>query len=107
MTRAEDVGVNLVIAQRPQILYEDGWATRLNVSLHDVTTGMIDQDVEEFSQSVNVGSLLAYHTAAAAQTPATLNVWQALTKHRCNTKPLPNMRLQPTRLPWRFSERLI
>ena len=70
MTRAEDVGINLVIAQRPQVLDEDGWATRLNLSLRDVATGMTDQEVEEFSQRVNVVSLLAYRAAVGQQTQA-------------------------------------
>jgi hypothetical protein len=70
MTRAEDVGVNLVIAQPPQVLDEDNWATRLNVSLRDVATGMTDQEVEEFSRRVEVVSLLAYRAAVGQQTQA-------------------------------------
>lgn len=70
MTRAEDVGINLVIAQRPQVLDENGWATRLNISLQDVATGMTDQEVDEFSQRVNVESLLAYRAAVGKQTQA-------------------------------------
>lgn len=70
MTRAEDVGINLVIAQRAQVLDGDGWATGLNVSLRDVATGMIDQEVEEFSQQVNIPSLLAYRSAVGQRTQA-------------------------------------
>ncbi|UCC86579.1 MAG: DinB family protein [Anaerolineales bacterium] len=70
MTRAEDVGINLVIAQRAQVLDGDGWAAGLNVSLRDVATGMIDQEVEEFSQQVNIPSLLAYRSAVGRRTQA-------------------------------------
>ena len=70
MTRAEDVGVNLVIAQRPMVLDEGNWATRLNVTLRDIATGMTDQEVGEFSQSIHVGSLLAYRAAVGQQTQA-------------------------------------
>jgi len=72
MTRAEDVGVNLVIAQRPQVLDEDGWAMRLGVPLRDVATGMTDQEVKEFSRQVNIVSLLAYRAAVGQQTQATV-----------------------------------
>jgi hypothetical protein len=70
MTRAEDVGINLVIAQRTQVLDEVGWASCLNVSLRDIATGMTDQDVDEFSQQVNIASLLAYRAAVGQQTQA-------------------------------------
>jgi hypothetical protein len=68
MTRAEDVGINLVIAQCPQVLDEGNWATRLNLSLRDIATGMTDLEVIEFSQRVNIASLLAYRAAVGQQT---------------------------------------
>ena len=70
MTRAEDIGINLVIAQHPQVLDEDGWAKRLNVSLRDIATGMTDQEVDKLSQHVNIASLLAYRAAVGKQTQA-------------------------------------
>jgi hypothetical protein len=72
MTRAEDAGVNLVIAQHPQVLDEKGWAGRLNVPLGDIATGMTDQEVKEFNQCIHIGSLLAYRAAAGIQTQAIL-----------------------------------
>ena len=68
MTRAEDIGVNLVIAQCPQVIDEDGWATRLSVPLRDIATGMTDLEVDEFSQQVSIGALLAYRLAVGRQT---------------------------------------
>jgi hypothetical protein len=68
MTRAEDIGMNLIIAQRPQVLDEGYWTSRLNVSLRDVATGMTDQEVDEFSQGVHIESLLAYRAAVGRQT---------------------------------------
>ena len=70
MTRAEDIGINLVIAQHSQVLDEDGWVKRLNVSLRDIATGMTDQEVDKFSQHVNIASLLAYRAAVGKQTQA-------------------------------------
>jgi hypothetical protein len=70
MTRAEDAGINLVIAQRPQVLDEGGWTTRLNVPLRDVATGMTDLEVDAFSQQVDIPALLGYRAAVGVQTQA-------------------------------------
>lgn len=70
MTRGEDVGMNLVIAEGPQVLDEDGWAERLGVSIRDVATGMTDQEVDEFSQQVDIEALLGYRTAVGKRTQA-------------------------------------
>jgi hypothetical protein len=70
MTRVEDVGINLIIAQRPQVLDEAGWASRLNVLLRDIATGMSSLDVDEFSQQVNIASLFSYRAAVGQQTQA-------------------------------------
>lgn len=70
MTRGEDVGMNLVIAEGPQVLDEDGWAERLGVSIRDVATGMTDQEVDQFSQQVDIEALLAYRTAVGKRTQA-------------------------------------
>jgi len=70
MTRGEDIGINLVIAQKPQVLDEEGWGRRLNVTLRDVATGMTDQEVETFSQAVDIAGLLAYRAAVGRQTQA-------------------------------------
>jgi hypothetical protein len=76
MTRTEDVGINLIIAQQPQVLDQGNWATRLNVSIRDIATGMTDQNVDEFSQLVNVESLMAYRTAVGKRTQAIIRVLQ-------------------------------
>lgn len=70
MTRGEDVGMNLVIAGGPQVLDEGGWAERLDVSFRDVATGMTDQEVDEFSQQVDIEALLGYRTAVGKRTQA-------------------------------------
>ncbi len=70
MTRGEDVGMNLIIAGRPQVLDEGGWVTSLNVSFRDVATGMADQEVDDFSQHVDIEALLGYRAAVGKQTQA-------------------------------------
>ena len=39
MTRCEDIGMNRLVVDRSQILFEEGWPSRLNVSLKDIGTG--------------------------------------------------------------------
>ncbi len=40
MARSGDMGVNRVIANRPDVLTGDGWASRLDLSRYDMGTGM-------------------------------------------------------------------
>jgi hypothetical protein len=68
MTRGEDMGMNLVIAGSPQVLDEGGWVERLGVSNRDVATGMTDQEVDEFSQQVDIQALLGYRAAVGKRT---------------------------------------
>ena len=70
MTRGEDVGMNLVIAGNPQVLDECDWIERLGVSFRDVATGMTDQEVDAFSQQVDIEALLGYRTAVGKRTQA-------------------------------------
>jgi hypothetical protein len=68
MTRAEDVGINLVIAERPQVLDEGDWPERLNLLHRDVGTGMTGAEVDEFNERINVDGLLAYRVAVGRRT---------------------------------------
>lgn len=68
MTRAEDVGINLIIAERPQVLDEGNWPSRMNILRRDVGTGMTDPEVDEFNERINVAELLAYRAAVGQRT---------------------------------------
>ena len=68
MARSEDAGVNLLVAKRPQVLDEDGWLHRLHVSVHDIASGMTDDEVSDFSAHVNIGDLMAYREAVGRRT---------------------------------------
>lgn len=68
ITRCEDVGVNLVVAERAQVFDEGEWATRLRVLRRDVGTGMTDQEVEELSRTIDIPALRAYRTAVGFRT---------------------------------------
>jgi hypothetical protein len=67
MARCEDVGVNALVAGRPQVLH-DGWAGRLGVSRHDIGTGMAGEEVSAFSAAVDLTALSTYCAAVGART---------------------------------------
>jgi hypothetical protein len=63
MAQSEDIGVNRLIADRPDVLTGDGWASRLDLSRRDMGTGMMDDEVAEFRARVNTAALRAYSAA--------------------------------------------
>jgi DinB superfamily len=68
MARSEDMGVNRLIANRPDVLTGDGWASRLDLSRRDMGTGMTDDEVVEFSTRMNPVALRAYSGAVGRRT---------------------------------------
>jgi hypothetical protein len=68
MTRGEDVGINVIIAKRPQVLNEGDWLPRMNILRRDVGTGMTTAEVDEFNEQINVDALLVYRVAVGRQT---------------------------------------
>ena len=68
MARIEDVGVNRLVDDRPQVL-EDGWVARLGVGRRDVGTGMSDAEVDELSRRVDLDALAGYWDAVTRRTP--------------------------------------
>jgi len=70
MTLGEDVGMNLVIAGGQQVLDEGGLVERLGVSFRDVATGISDQEVDEFSQLIDIEALLGYRNAVGKRAQA-------------------------------------
>jgi hypothetical protein len=48
IARYEDI-LNLLLVGRPQVLDEEDWLSRLNLSMRDVGTGMGDDEVSDLS----------------------------------------------------------
>src|SRR5262245_18334315 len=63
MAQSEDIGINRLIADRPDVLTGDGWASRLDLSRRHMGTGMMDDEVAEFRARVNTAALRAYSAA--------------------------------------------
>jgi len=70
MARCEDVGVNLVLRDAPQVLQQDGWAARLGVAARDIGTGMPDDEAAAVGRGVDLGALRGYREAVSRQTRA-------------------------------------
>lgn len=68
MARSEDMGINRLVANRPHVLEEEGWARRLHLSRQDMGTGMTDEEVSEFSARVDTAERRAYHAAVGRRT---------------------------------------
>lgn len=65
--RTEDVGVNVVVANRRQV-FDEGWAERLKVPRRDIGTGMADDEVAELSARIDVGAVKTYRSAVGRRT---------------------------------------
>ncbi|HEY3315937.1 MAG TPA: DinB family protein [Bacillota bacterium] len=68
IARIEDVAANVIIAGRPQVLDEGGWAERMSVPRRDVGTGMSKDDMRRLSRDVVLPALLEYRDAVGLRT---------------------------------------
>ena len=67
MARTEDASVNLVVANRPQVL-DDHWGRRLGVPWRHIGTGMTEDEVSDFTRRADVGAVRAYRDAVGRRT---------------------------------------
>jgi DinB superfamily len=68
MARSEDMAVNRLIANRPDVLHGEGWVPRLHLPRRDMGTGMTDEEVAEFSAGVDIAALRGYSDAVGRRT---------------------------------------
>ena len=68
--RIEDVGVNRFVADRPQVMDEEGWLARMKLTRRDVGTGMDDAEVNELSAAADLDALRGYWQAVTRRTLA-------------------------------------
>jgi hypothetical protein len=59
---------NLLLAGRPQVLDEEDWLPRLNLSIRDVGTGMGDDEVSDLSARLDLAALRDYYAAVGRRT---------------------------------------
>lgn len=67
MARCEDL-MGFIIAGRRQVLAEADWLSRFNLSRHDIGTGMMDEEVGDFTTRVDNAALQEYYKAVGKTT---------------------------------------
>jgi hypothetical protein len=67
IARAEDILVNAVVGDRPQV-FDDAWKKRLGISRPDFGIGMTSPEVTELTQQIDVGALREYRDAVGHRT---------------------------------------
>jgi hypothetical protein len=68
ITRIEDVTMNVLVAGRSQLLFQDGWLARLKVTDRHTGNAMSSQAVAELSVALDLEALRAYRLAVGRQT---------------------------------------
>jgi hypothetical protein len=68
ITRIEDMTINFLVFDRPQVYDSEGWGERLGLPLRDVGASMDENDVAALSTRINVGALLAYRAEVGRST---------------------------------------
>ncbi len=72
LTRCEDVGINRLVFDNPQVFDEVNWPERLNLLRRDIGTSMTFKEVEELSNQIDIGSLRKYNISVALRTQKVL-----------------------------------
>src|SRR5262245_37580789 len=67
MARCEDA-LNVLLTGLPQVLDDEHWLPRLQLTVRDVGTGMGDDEVSEVSARLNLAALRDYYTAVGRRT---------------------------------------
>ena len=70
LARCEDVGVNLILRGRSEVLDDEQWLPRLQVETRHIGTGASEDEVRQFSACVDVDMLRAYRAAVGRATQA-------------------------------------
>ncbi len=60
LTRIEDLTVNLLIAEKDQVINSSSWMDRMQVSVSDTGNAMDDSEIATFSSQVNMQELRKY-----------------------------------------------
>ena len=68
MARSEDMAVNILIAGQPQLIEAGGWMRKLGLSRVDIGTGMSDDEVSDFTATVEIDAIRAYRAAVGKRT---------------------------------------
>jgi hypothetical protein len=70
ISRAEDVGINRLVADRGQVLDDEGWLARLGIDIRHQGTGQTAEEATATTTCLNLEALRAYTTAVEHRTLA-------------------------------------
>lgn len=68
IARVEDITMNLLVADTPQVLHTDHHLQRLNIPFVHSGNGMTEEEVAQLSASIDLGALLSYRVAVGQRT---------------------------------------
>ena len=68
LTRCEDITMNMLVAERDQVLLAEHWLDRLNISWRDTGNAMTPDEIHAFSQAVDITNLFDYRLAVGRAT---------------------------------------
>jgi hypothetical protein len=68
ITRIEDITSNILIANDIQVINTDNWIERMNVKVYDTGNAMSDDEIINFSNSIDMKELRNYRIAVGKKT---------------------------------------
>lgn len=86
IARCEDITVNRVFADRPQVFDADDWSARTGVPWRDIGARMTDDEVAAFSAQIDLAAFRAYRAAVIERTLAVVQslapeIWDEPMRH--------------------------
>ncbi len=88
LTRIEDLTVNLLIAEKNQVINSSSWLDRMQVSVSDTGNAMDDSEIAVFSSQVNMQELRKYRIEVGRKTQ---EIMKMLTPEKLKQKVKPEM----------------
>lgn len=68
LTRVEDMTMNILVADGPQVLHSGDWQDHMNIRFAHSGNGMGNDDIAELSSRIQIDALRAYRNAVGKQT---------------------------------------
>ena len=68
IARIEDVAMNRLIADQPQIFLQGNWQKRMQISFVDTGNAMSAEEMVQLSEEINIAALRVYRVAVGRQT---------------------------------------
>ncbi|WP_019155749.1 DinB family protein [Robertmurraya massiliosenegalensis] len=68
ITRIEDITMNILVANRSQVLHRGNWLADMNVSYLHSGNDMVDEDIAKLSKRIDLQALIAYRKEVGRET---------------------------------------